>query len=84
MTPDEQLEQWVKGNSIHNDARDECCPDFSCCKPELLAPKEVRQKFQKADKQTRMGMLSHFLSACVAKATEESGIKVHIAGDREQ
>ena len=34
-----QLDEWVKGNPIHNNVDDECCPDFSCCRPELLAPK---------------------------------------------
>lgn len=29
MTPDEQLEQWCKGVSLHNHERDECCPDSS-------------------------------------------------------
>ncbi len=33
---DNQLEEWVKGISIHNTKDEECCPDFSCCKPEFL------------------------------------------------
>ena len=48
MTSKEQLDEWVKGNSIHNKERDECCPDFSCCTPELLAPEEKRKEFAKA------------------------------------
>jgi len=32
MKKEEQLTEWVKGNSIHNKEQDECCPDFSCCK----------------------------------------------------
>lgn len=31
MTPTEQLEYWVKGVNVHNEERDECCPDFACC-----------------------------------------------------
>lgn len=79
MTSDEQLEQWVAGNPVHNHDRDECCPDFSCCQPKLLAPKEVREKFRDADDQTREGILMHFLGACIAAATDEPE-KVHIAG----
>jgi hypothetical protein len=30
-----QLEGWLEGRSIHNRVDDECCPDFSCCVPEL-------------------------------------------------
>ncbi|MGG8495942.1 hypothetical protein ACQY1Q_05975 [Tenacibaculum sp. TC6] len=40
-----QLIEWVKGNSIHNEKDNECCPDFSCCKPNLLQPEEIRKTF---------------------------------------
>jgi hypothetical protein len=40
-----QLNEWVKGNSIHNEKDNECCPDFSCCKKDCLQPKEVRETF---------------------------------------
>ncbi len=42
----EQLNAWVAGDSKHNTVDDECCPDFSCCRPELLAPKARREEFQ--------------------------------------
>jgi hypothetical protein len=42
-----QLSEWVKGNSIHNDVDDECCPDFSCCTPLLLQPKKIRETYRK-------------------------------------
>ena len=45
MTCDEQLRNWVQGISIHNNTRDECCPDFSCCQPNLLASQEERNCF---------------------------------------
>ena len=48
MTSDEQLAAWLEGNSFHNNDRDECCPDFSCCDPELLADKKTRQAFVNA------------------------------------
>lgn len=60
-----QLKQWVDGNSIHNKIDDECCPDFSCCIPQLKQPKEIRETFKavcdKGDEDTEMGMLMDFL-----------------------
>jgi len=40
-----QLALWLEGASVHNTDPDECCPDFSCCRPELLAPREERELF---------------------------------------
>lgn len=60
-----QLDEWVKGNPIHNDTDDECCPDFSCCKPEMLAPLETRERFAQAEREgddtTKTEMLGMFL-----------------------
>lgn len=33
-----QLAKWAMGQPYHNLTDDECCPDFSCCHPELLEP----------------------------------------------
>jgi hypothetical protein len=78
MTCEEQIAKWVKGESVHNDERDECCPDFSCCRPDLLADKETRLRFQRAQQEGRdglvHGMLMMFLSALVAEK------KVYVAG----
>ena len=41
---DYQVNEWVKGNSLHNPVRDECCPDFSCCE-DTKWTKEERVKF---------------------------------------
>ena len=64
MTPKEQLEEWVNGNPIHNQERDECCPDFSCCGGNM-APKIERERFAKAfydgDESLQMEMLMMFL-----------------------
>ena len=27
---------WAMGKSYHNRVDNECCPDFSCCQPELF------------------------------------------------
>ena len=73
-----QLIEWVNGNPIHNDIDDECCPDFSCCKPEFLQPLEIRETFRCADEETRMGMLMTFLSGAMDSAFQDKNI--HIAG----
>lgn len=79
MTPEEQVDLWVRGESVHNTlgpGGGECCPDFSCCKPELLAPEAVRRRFKEAGKKERYQMLMEFLAALV----EDHKKKVHIAG----
>ena len=54
----EQLRLWVEGKSLHTDKLGEdfklpegltveCCPDFSCCAPQHLWPKEKREELQK-------------------------------------
>jgi hypothetical protein len=75
---DEQLREWVKGNPIHNDAGvdgGECCPDFSCCSPELLAPRKVREAFAAAraagDQAKLNRMLGRFLGAMIKAAGHE-------------
>ena len=42
-----QLEEWVRGNPMHNPIRDECCPDFSCCQGDMME-EEVRKRFANA------------------------------------
>lgn len=71
LTVQEQLDQWVDGASIHRNVSHliggECCPDFSCCKPHLLAPRAIRVAFRSADQKTRTQFLSHFLVALIEK-----------------
>lgn len=84
-----QLDEWVRGNSIHNDIDNECCPDFSCCQPGLLQPKEIRETFKalkkKSDNENEkehpaydqmMSMLYTFLGACVAEAVPDKKIYI--------
>ncbi len=79
MTPSEQLELWLKGESVHNNEREECCPDFSCCRPELLADQDERQAFYDAhhrgDDDTKMAMLMGFLGKSFCDK------KIYVAGD---
>ena len=89
MTNEEQLAQWVAGNPQHrgerSDPQSECCPDFSCCTPELLAPLDVRERFAKArregDKRTANAMLGGFLGAAIARAFPEK--RVHVTDGSE-
>ena len=80
MTYLKQLLEWQKGNSIHKD--DECCPDFSCCNPELLASQDERDVFVKAYEDGKeaiwMGMLMGFLGRLIQQ--EYGKIHVHLAG----
>jgi hypothetical protein len=66
MTCQEQLDEWVKGNSIHDVERGECCPDFSCCRPELLASQVERLTFNEHP-ELRDRMLMKFLGAALKK-----------------
>lgn len=83
MTPDKQLVLWVDGKSVHNDERDECCPDFSCCQPDLLADRALRVKFKAAvdqnDNISAWVMLGMFLSGALTKANPNK--QFHIAGE---
>ena len=42
-----QLEEWVRGNPMHNPIRDECCPDFSCCHEKMI-DEDSRKRFANA------------------------------------
>lgn len=85
ISAQEQLERWVAGESIHRideslPTRDknECCPDFSCCKPEFLAPKEIREAFAAADEVTRLKFLAGFLGDLITKEYPDK--QIHITG----
>jgi len=75
-TAEEQLAEWVKGNSLHGY---QCCPDFSCCQDHFKAPRAVREKFAAANEADRMEFLKMFLAEAFAEAFAEKN--VHIAGD---
>lgn len=78
MTPDKQLEEWVKGNSLCPNDRGECCPDFSCCTPSLLADEDARIAFSNASDEERMSFFGMFLGAAINKMA--TGKNVYIAG----
>jgi hypothetical protein len=84
MTPEEQIDRWVAGDPVHNgenSGNGECCPDFSCCKPHLLAEEAVRRRYKEAGSQERTQMLMEFLGAMIADHGKEK--EVYIAGQVE-
>jgi hypothetical protein len=36
-----QMLNWAMGKSLHNRIDDECCPDFSCCQPDMFEKDEA-------------------------------------------
>lgn len=79
---DEQLRLWVAGESVHvtvagrKRGTTECCPDFSCCQPALLAPLEVRKAFVRASENDRHAFLLRFLKALCDASVKD----VHVIG----
>lgn len=78
MTPEIQLELWLAGNPVHNKDRDECCPDFSCCCPELLAPLEARELFIASQKSGNEALRFRLLGEFLNRAFASRG--VYVAG----
>jgi hypothetical protein len=83
-THDEQLSEWLEGRNKHVVVGDtyECCPDFSCCRPHLAQPTEVRRAFASADQRVRNKLLGAFLGALIANARPDLMVHV-VAGDPE-
>ena len=78
MTAKEQLDKWVAGDSVHDYENDQCCPDFSCCNPDLAAhigDREIfRKYFLEGNDSGTMTMLTGFLLNLVMK----NKVNVHI------
>jgi hypothetical protein len=77
-TPDEQLARWMAGDPVCPNTSDECCPDFSCCNPKLLADPLVRKAFVQGSPGEREHWLGGFLGAAIAELAPDKN--VHIAG----
>ena len=69
-----QVKHWADGISYHNDIDDECCPDFSCCKPEFLADKTIRETFKNANDEQRESLLFSFLGSALSNYFPEKDI----------
>lgn len=80
MTHEEQVELWVQGQSIFNSSRNECCPDFSCCQPHLLWPKEMREMFRDHPERREAMLFSSLMSLIKDMGKEE---QVYVAGKPE-
>ena len=81
----DQINEWVKGNPMHNKVDDECCPDFSCCKPDLLVDSVTRNEYKKAWEAGHDGiveaMLKKFLGNAIEKYTSKN---VYIGGQTDE
>jgi len=75
-----QLNEWVKGNSVHNKVDDEFCPAFSCCNKDMNTSAEAKERFYLAvktdDERTKNEMLGMFLGQAMATM----GKNVYVAG----
>jgi hypothetical protein len=49
----QQLLLWVNGRSTHNPINGECCPDFSCCYPDIAMPMKERADYMRQFLETR-------------------------------
>lgn len=38
-----QALKWAMGQPYHNRIDDECCPDFSCCVPDMFEKDEAKR-----------------------------------------
>lgn len=84
ITYQEQMDRWVKGESVHGAGEEgACCPDFSCCFPENAASMQERLLFKRAydegDNKTVNAMLMGFLGSAMSKYKPKT--KVYIAGE---
>ena len=76
-----QLREWLAGRPWHNTFAPnggECCPDFSCCMPQFLAPLATRQAFVNASDEDRFKFLGGFLGGAIPDALEKT---IYVAGD---
>lgn len=80
MTPLEQLEKWVKGVNVHNEERDECCPDFACCQPNKHWPLSYRKEFKKVYEEQGPEAIEPMLIAGLNLITAEQPMAVYVSG----
>ncbi len=81
----EQLFKWLNGMSTHchygyGKEDYECCPDFSCCNPSLLRPREERQRYCDASQTERHRMLATYLGAFVEYASKKVKLPITLQG----
>lgn len=74
----EQLNLWVDGKSVHNNEREECCPDFSCCHKQVNTPQVVKELFRDAYLRDKQEVVSRLLMEFLGNAFSDENI--HIVG----
>jgi len=79
LTPERQVALWVQGKPACPNTNGECCPDFSCCRPKLLARTVVRKRFAAAGRKERQRMCMDFFGAFIA-SMPRGDKRVHIVG----
>lgn len=77
---DYQLREWVAGRPHHNKVLNECCPDFSCCIPELLVDSSTRQEFASASPAKKSSMLMSFLGSMLRVTLGDDNVQSMVSG----
>lgn len=78
-----QLKGWLMGDPTHNPrpaGGGECCPDFSCCTPRLLADVATRKAFCDAYAAGDMAAVNGFLGSFLGALLRNQGIPARIVG----
>jgi hypothetical protein len=88
MSTERQLELWVGGQSVHNSALDQCCPDFSCCHQELAWPEKKRREFAEAyideDRDKWLEMSAESIERLVRKEYPDVEFDLILIGEDEE
>lgn len=75
---EEQLDLWLAGFPVHNlagfDKNGDCCPDFSCCDLQLLAPLKVRIAFATAYYMSNQQLMWKYMSGFMVKMLKANDI----------
>jgi hypothetical protein len=56
----------------------ECCPDFSCCRPSMKWPPEMRQKFASSNRDDQMSMLGMAMTGLLIKEKIDPNVLLEI------
>jgi hypothetical protein len=84
ITAEEQLSEWIRGNSLHRRIQSkyvrggECVPDFSCCVPELLAEECERRAYAAGSRAQQMSFLGVFLHRAIERHARLEGKRVPV------
>lgn len=77
ISNDNRLRLWVKGSPIHDYANNLCCPDYSCCHPDLIASPAERDAFMRGTAAQRLRLEILFLNRLIHSAGIDSQLSVH-------